>query len=90
MDDIKITKPDKETVAKTGITRWPIWRKEASRFDWQYDEMETCYILEGEATVTPKNGKPASFGPGDLVVFPSGMQCVWEIKKEIKKHYKFG
>ena len=31
-----------------------------------------------------------SFGPGDYVVFPQGLDCTWKVKKTIRKHYKFG
>ena len=26
----------------------------------------------------------------DLVVFPEGMSCTWEVHKAVKKHYRFG
>ena len=26
---------------------------------------------------------------GDYVIFPKGLQCVWEVHKSIKKHYMF-
>jgi len=35
-----------------GVYEWPIWEKEASRFDWHYDTDETCYLLEGRVEVT--------------------------------------
>jgi hypothetical protein len=25
---------------------------------------------------------------GDYVTFPAGMECVWDIRKPIRKHYK--
>ena len=90
MDKIKIEKPDSGKLKQLGVDSWPIWEKEVSRFDWSYDEKETCYILEGKARVEPENGKPVEFGAGDLVMFPKGMNCVWEISSPIKKHYKFG
>jgi len=46
--------------------------------------------LEGEVTVTPKDGEPVSFGPGDLVTFSAGLSCTWEVKKPLRKHYQFG
>ena len=68
---------------------WPIWEKGASTFPWDYDEQETCLILEGRAVVkTPDVA--IEFGAGDYVVFPKGLTCTWEIKKKIRKHYKFG
>ncbi|HEY9661852.1 MAG TPA: cupin domain-containing protein, partial [Allocoleopsis sp.] len=62
----------------------------ASTFPWTYDEQETCYFLEGEVMVTPTGGQPVSMGKGDLVTFPAGMSCTWEILKDVRKHYCFG
>jgi uncharacterized cupin superfamily protein len=83
----KIRKPteDEKKEAKT----WPIWEKEESEFPWEYYDQETCLILEGKAIVkTPQ--EIVEFGAGDYVVFPEGLKCTWEIKKKIRKHYKFG
>jgi uncharacterized protein len=41
-------------------------------------------------TITPKNGgEPVSFGVGDLVTFPAGLSCIWDVKKSLRKHYHF-
>jgi uncharacterized cupin superfamily protein len=72
------------------VESWPIWEKEVSEFPWHYDEAETCYLLEGDVTVTPDGGKPVRFSKGDLVTFPAGMSCVWKVHKPVRKHYKFG
>ena len=64
-------------------------KKEASTFPWQYDEKETCLILEGKAIIKCSDGT-LEFGTGDYVVFPQGLKCTWEIKDKIRKHYKFG
>ena len=89
MAEIKVEKLNKAEIEKMGIRSWPIWDKEASKFDWSYDSIERCYILEGKATVTAKDGKSVSFGKGDFVTFPKGLECIWEIKEPIKKHYNF-
>jgi len=68
---------------------WAIWGKEVSEFPWTYDSNETCYILEGEATITPDGGESVLVTAGDLVTFPKGMSCTWKITKAIKKHYLF-
>jgi uncharacterized cupin superfamily protein len=84
---IQVRKPTPEE--KKTASQWPIWTKEVSSFPWHYDEPETCLILEGEVTV--KSGPDqVSFGPGDWVVFPKGMDCTWTIKKAVRKHYNFG
>jgi uncharacterized cupin superfamily protein len=46
--------------------------------------------LEGKVRVEPKDGQPVEFGPGDLVTFPEGMDCVWKISELVRKHYKLG
>ena len=71
------------------IDSWPVWKKEVSTFDWHYDQEETCYILEGEAVVTPKSGEPVTIQRGDLIRFPAGLDCTWQIIEAIEKHYIF-
>ena len=72
------------------IEQWSIWEKEVSTFPWSYDEMETCYFLDGDVVVTPDGGEPVSMGKGDMVTFPAGMSCTWEIKQPVRKHFIFG
>ena len=71
------------------VDDWPIWEKEVSEFDWEYDQTETCYIVEGEAVVTPTEGDAVTITAGDLVTFPKGMKCSWKITEAIEKHYNF-
>ena len=87
---IIVTSPCPESkVEELGIKNWPIWTCEASSFDWTYDDKETCLLLEGEVTVTPEGGQPVKFGAGDLVIFPSGMNCRWDVHQAVRKHYRF-
>jgi uncharacterized cupin superfamily protein len=72
-----------------GVYDWPTWTKEPSTFPWTYDTGETCYILEGRVTVTPEGGEPVELGEGDLIKFPAGMSCTWQIHETISKHYEF-
>ena len=91
MSMIEIVKnPEKEQLEQLGVFDWPIWEKEASEFPWHYDEREICYLLEGEVEVTPEGGETVRFGKGDLVTFPAGMSCRWNIASPVKKHYRFG
>ena len=86
---INIEKPTADKLQSLGVFSWPIWTKEPSTFDWTYDEQEICYFLEGEVTVkTPT--ETVSFGKGDLVTFPQGLSCTWQVKKAVRKYYKFG
>jgi len=82
--------PAHEKLDKMGVFRWPIWTKEVSEFPWSYDNLETCYFLEGEVIVTPDQGEAVQVGKGDLVTFPSGLFCTWKILKPVRKHYHFG
>lgn len=81
---------DDQRLNELGVTDWPIWEKEISEFPWHYDEREVCYLLEGEVEVTPEGGETVRFGRGDLVTFPAGMSCRWNILSPVRKHYRFG
>lgn len=86
-----IHRPEQDQLERLGVFDWPVWEKEVSSFPWHYDEREVCYILEGQVTVTPDDGgEPVTVGEGDLVTFPEGMGCTWEIHRDIRKHYRFG
>ena len=91
---IKVEKMSKEEADKKfGVSSWPTWGCGVSKFDWDYSGTETAYILEGEATVTPTGEwadvEEAEIEAGDLVTFPDGMTCVWDVRKPINKHYNF-
>ena len=88
MKEVKIEKPTPEKLKKEGVFSWPIWEKEVSRFDWYYDEPETCYFLEGEVEVIAEDGKKYTIKKGDWVEFPKGLKCVWHVKKPVRKHYR--
>ena len=91
MSKIKVIRnPAKTQLDELGVSDWPIWTKESSEFPWSYDEQETCYFLEGDVVVTPEGEAPVEVGKGDLVTFPTGMSCTWKIRRDVKKHYRFG
>jgi uncharacterized cupin superfamily protein len=91
MSEITIEhEPSDERLDQLGVRGWPIWTKEASTFPWTYDASETCYLLEGEVLVTPEGGEPVRVARGDLVTFPAGMSCTWEVRQPVRKHYTFG
>jgi uncharacterized protein len=89
--EIQLThQPSQSELDRLGIFRWPIWTKEVSEFPWTYDDAETCYFLEGDVVVTPDGGEPVAMGKGDLVTFPAGMSCTWNVRSTVRKHYQFG
>ena len=85
---MKVKRPATEEIEQT--SQWDTWSKEPSNFSWYYDDKETCYILEGNATVKDKQGHSIEFGPGDWVEFEKGLECTWTISKTIRKKYIFG
>lgn len=90
MKEIKIERPNEERLKKAGVFSWPIWEKEISKFDWEYDTNEICYFLEGEVEVITEDGSRYRIKKGDWVEFPKGLKCVWDVKKPVRKHYKLG
>ena len=78
-----------DVLVELNIRSWPVWEKEASVFPWRYDTVETCYFLDGEVIVTPEGGEPVRMGAGDLVTFPAGLSCTWDIQQPVRKHYRF-
>lgn len=80
---------DPATFERLGIARWPTWSAGVSRFPWTYDCRETCYLLEGRVSVIPEGGTPVEIRAGELVSFPAGLSCVWEVHEPVRKHYRF-
>ncbi len=86
---IRVERPEMRVLEQMGVPRWPIWEKEPSKFDWSYNETETCFLIDGDVIVKTPQGQVA-FGKGDLVTFPRGLRCTWHVKKSVRKHYRFG
>ncbi|EXB80310.1 hypothetical protein L484_025166 [Morus notabilis] len=88
---IKIEKnPPESKLAQLGVRNWPKWGCPPSKFPWTYDAKETCYLLEGKVKVTPAGStESVEIGAGDLVEFPKGMNCTWDVSAAVDKHYNF-
>jgi uncharacterized protein len=82
-----VRQPEEAELTQLGVRGWPIWEKEISTFPWKYEQTEICYFLEGDVVVTPENGPPLKMGKGDLVTFPAGLACTWDVRQPVKKHY---
>ena len=89
MDTISITKKTDSELDTLGVRSWPIWTCEVSEFPWEYEEKETCLLLEGDVEVNTEE-ETVRFGVGDFVVFPKGLKCTWKVMKPVRKHYNFG
>ena len=79
--------PDSSRLEALKVASWPTWEKEISVFPWFFHEEEIAYILEGECVITPEGGPSVTFGKGDLVTFPAGLKCQWEVRQSLRKHY---
>ena len=88
MSRVIIKQLPEEEIAGRGIRKWPVWTKEVSRFSHFYDGTEECLFLEGEVVIETADGD-YTIHPGDFVVFGKGLECVWDIRKPVKKHYRF-
>jgi len=88
MSKIDVKKPTKEDLDKLNVKSWGTWECDVSVFDWEYDTEETCYILDGHVVVRSEEGE-TEIKAGDLVTFRKGLKCVWDVKKPIRKHYRF-
>lgn len=51
------------------------------------DQIEFCYILEGEARIETADGVSRVVKAGDAFVMDNGLQPVWHVEKYIRKHY---
>ena len=89
MDTISITKKTDSELDTLGVRSWPMWTCEVSEFPWEYEEKETCLLLEGDVEVNTEE-ETVRFGVGDFVVFPKGLKCTWKVMKPVRKHYNFG
>ncbi|XP_076910285.1 uncharacterized protein LOC143567888 [Bidens hawaiensis] len=82
---IKIVKnPTESKLTDLGVRSWPKWGCDPSKFPWTYSAKETCYLLKGKVKVYPEGSDEAvEIGAGDLVVFPKGMSCTWDVSTSI-------
>jgi hypothetical protein len=87
MEEIKIEKPSKERLNELGVDGWSPWECEPSTFDWEYTTAEQAYVLEGKVKVKTEGGE-VLIQKGDLVRFPKGLKCTWQVLERIRKVYK--
>jgi len=51
---------------------------------------EVAYIMEGEATIIPRDSRdPVTVRAGDVVTIPAGLVAHWKVTRPLRKRYKF-
>lgn len=89
MKKIEITQPADSELERLDIAAWSPWECEPSAFKWAYDQEEWCFIFEGRAEIRPETGEGVEIKKGDLVKFPKGLKCTWDVHEKIRKVYIF-
>lgn len=87
--NIIINKIENNEIVERGVLTWPVWSCGVSEFEWEYEDRESCYLLEGEVEVS-SDIETVRFIAGDFVVFPKGLKCHWKVTTPVRKHYTFG
>ncbi len=88
MSKIEIEKATPEKLDALGVSSWAEWECEPSQFDWEYTQNERAYVKSGQVIVHTAGGD-VEVREGDVVLFPKGLKCNWEIKATIRKVYRF-
>ncbi|AQQ08307.1 hypothetical protein L21SP3_00083 [Sedimentisphaera cyanobacteriorum] len=89
ISDIKTNNNPSEEL-KAECEGWPVWQSPAREFDWFYTETEMALIIEGEVEIISLDGKESvKLEAGDYAEFPEGLECRWNVTKDLKKHYNF-
>ncbi|XP_039819115.1 uncharacterized protein LOC120681613 isoform X1 [Panicum virgatum] len=66
------------------------WGCPPGRFPLKFDAALTCYLVKGRVRAAVKGSRECvEFGAGDLVVFPKGLSCTWDVVVAVDKHYNF-
>ncbi|MEW6096446.1 MAG: cupin domain-containing protein [bacterium] len=86
--EIKVEKPSQEKLNSLGVDNWSPWECPPKSFDWEYPCDETAYVLEGKVKIDTPNGE-VEINKGDLVHFPQGLKCKWNVIEKIRKVYTF-
>ncbi len=88
-ESIKVERPTRERLQELEIEKWSSWECGPEAFDWEYTSREMAYVFEGRVKVTTADGLEAEIKAGDLVTFPKGLKCRWNVIEKIRKVYSF-
>lgn len=61
-----------------------VWECTPGIFEWHYKKDEVLIVLSGSATIST-DGDERRFGPGDVVFFPAGTICTWQVIEPLRK-----
>jgi hypothetical protein len=86
---IRIERPTEERLEELKVDTWSPWECGVETFDWEYGTTETAYVKEGKVRVVTEGGQEVQIAAGDLVVFPRGVRCTWEVQEPIRKVFTF-
>jgi uncharacterized protein len=89
MGEILVRRPNPGELEELDVRNWEPWESPPTTFDWEYDEEETAYVLEGLVRVRTSSGE-VEFAAGDLVTFPAGLKCTWTVIQPLRKVYDSG
>nr|CAB3447258.1 unnamed protein product [Digitaria exilis] len=82
--------PPESRLLQLGVKSWPKWGCPTGKFPVKFDARQTCYLLKGKVRAHIKGSSECvEFGAGDLVVFPKGLSCTWDVVAAVDKYYKF-
>lgn len=48
---------------------------------------EICTVISGRVTLDVEGAESVTFGPGDIMVMPSGWKGTWHVHEPLRKHY---
>ncbi|GMH25909.1 hypothetical protein Nepgr_027752 [Nepenthes gracilis] len=83
-------KPSEARLSELGVKSWPKWGCSPGKYQLKYDARQTCYLLKGKVRAYPKSSTDCvEFGAGDLVIFPKGLSCTWDVSVAVDKYYIF-
>ncbi|TVU15290.1 hypothetical protein EJB05_38802 [Eragrostis curvula] len=84
--------PPEARLLQLRVKSWPKWGCPPGKYPLKFDAALTCYLIKGRVRAAIKGSSSrecVEFGAGDLVVFPKGLSCTWDVVVGVDKHYNF-
>ena len=75
------------TTCEDGLVSSGYWSATPGKWRMDYKVWEFCHILEGACIITPDDGAPKRFEPGDTFVCEPGLRGTWEVVSPLKKAF---